>query len=92
MIDFVTHLPWTPRRHEAVWVIVQRLTKSAHFLVVRITFTLEELCQLSIREIIYTIEVSSFRVLKIFPSIGTNVVKHFNTMGVHRSFPQGVVS
>ena len=31
-MDFVTHLPRTPRRHDAVWVIVDRLTKSAHFL------------------------------------------------------------
>ena len=25
-------------------------------------------------------------------SVGIDVVKHYNTMGVHRSFPQGVVS
>ena len=36
--------------------------------------------------------LSLFRVLKLFPSIGTDVVKHYNTVGVHRSFPQGVVS
>ena len=40
-MDFVTHLPRTPQRHDAVWVIVDRLTKSAHFLAVRMTFTLE---------------------------------------------------
>ena len=51
-MDFVTHLPRTPRRHEAVWVLVDRLTKSAHFLVVRMTFTLEEFCRLYIREIV----------------------------------------
>ena len=28
-----------------------------------------------------------FRVLKLFPSVGTDVVKHYNTMGVHMSFP-----
>ena len=33
-----------------------------------------------------------FHVLKLFPSVGTNVVKHYNAMGVHKSFPQGVVS
>ena len=33
-----------------------------------------------------------FCVLKLFPSVGTDVVKHYNTVGVHRSFPQGVVS
>ena len=51
-MDFVTHLPRTPRRHDAVWVIVDRLMKSAHFLVVRMTFTLEEFCWLYIREIV----------------------------------------
>ena len=51
-MDFMTHLPRTPHRHDAVWVIVDRLTKSAHFLAVRMTFTLEELCRLYIIVII----------------------------------------
>ena len=51
-MDFVTHLPWTPWRHEAVWVIVDRLTKSAHFLAMQMTFTLEEFCRLYIRDIV----------------------------------------
>ena len=38
-MDFVTHLPQISRKHDAVWVIVDRLTKSAHFLAVRMTFT-----------------------------------------------------
>ena len=52
-MDFVTHFPWTSRKHDAVWVIVDRLTKSTHFLVVRMTFTLEEFCKLYIREIVW---------------------------------------
>ena len=51
-MDFVTHLPRTPRRHDEVWVIVDWLTKSAHFLAMRMTFILEELCWLFIREIV----------------------------------------
>ena len=51
-MDFVTHLPRTPQRHDAVWVIVDRLMKSAHFLAVRMTFTLERLCRLYIQEIV----------------------------------------
>ena len=31
-MEFVTHLPRTSQGHDAVWVIVDRLTKSAHFL------------------------------------------------------------
>ena len=42
-MDFATHFPWTLRGHDAVWVIVDRLTKLVHFLVVRVTFTLEEI-------------------------------------------------
>ena len=51
-MDFVTHLPRTSQRHDAVWVIVDRLTKSAHFLAVRMTFTLKRFCRLYIREIV----------------------------------------
>ena len=51
-MDFVTHFPRTLRRHDVAWVIVDRLTKSSHFLAVRMTFTLEEFCQLYIREIV----------------------------------------
>ena len=47
-MDFVTHLPWTSRGHDAVWVIVDRLTKLAHFLAERMTFTLEEFYRLYI--------------------------------------------
>ena len=51
-MNFVTHLPRTPRGHDAVWVIVDRLTKSEHFLAVQMTFTLEEFDRLYIREIV----------------------------------------
>ena len=51
-MDFVTHLPWTQQRHDVVWVIVDRLTKSAHFLTVRMTFALKRFCRLYIREIV----------------------------------------
>ena len=47
-MDFVTHLPRTPQGHDAVWVIVDRLTKSTHFLPVWMTFTLEKFCRLYI--------------------------------------------
>ena len=36
-----------------MWVIVDRLTKLAHFLVVRMTFTLEEFFRLYVREIVW---------------------------------------
>ena len=51
-MDFVTHLPRILQGHDAVWVIVDRLTKSVHFLAVRMTFTLERFCRLYIRDIV----------------------------------------
>ena len=51
-MDFVTHLQRTPQGHDAVWVIVDWLTKSVHFLAVRMTFTLERFYWLYIREIV----------------------------------------
>ena len=50
-MDFVTHLPWTSRGHDVVWVIMDLLTKSAQFLAMRMTFTLGEFYWLYVSEI-----------------------------------------
>ena len=52
MMDFMTHLLRISQTHDAVWVIVDRLTKSAHFLAVQMTFTLGEFCKLYRQEIV----------------------------------------
>ena len=51
-MDFVTHLPRTQQKHDAIWVIVDRLTKSAHFVALWMTFSLERFCRLYIQEIV----------------------------------------
>ena len=76
-MDFVTHLPRTPRRHDEVWVIVDRLTKSAHFLAVRMTFTLEEFYRLYIREIVRLHGVPVSIVLDRDPRFTTHFWKNF---------------
>ena len=52
-MDFVTHLPRTVRKHDKVLVIVDRLTKSAHFLAMQMTFILKEFYRLYIQEIVW---------------------------------------
>nr|GFC12587.1 retrotransposon protein, putative, Ty3-gypsy subclass [Tanacetum cinerariifolium] len=42
-MDFVTGLPRTQRRHDAIWVVVDRLTKSAHFLLIRKDYSVNRL-------------------------------------------------
>jgi len=51
-LDFVTHLPRTVREHDAIWVVVDRLTKSAHFFAVNLKMPMAKLAQLYIREIV----------------------------------------
>ena len=51
-MDFVIGLPWTQRQHDAIWVIVDRLTKSAHFLPINVEDSLEKLAQLYVDEIV----------------------------------------
>ncbi len=51
-MDFVVGMPLTRRRHNAIWVIVDRLTKAAHFLPMNLTDSLDKLAQLYIREVV----------------------------------------
>ncbi|GKB67575.1 reverse transcriptase domain-containing protein [Tanacetum coccineum] len=51
-MDFVTKLPKTANGHDTIWVIVDRLTKSAHFIPTRATDSMETLTRLYIKEIV----------------------------------------
>ncbi|GJZ44940.1 putative reverse transcriptase domain-containing protein [Tanacetum coccineum] len=42
-MDFITKLPRSSSGHVAIWVIVDRLTKSAHFLAIREDYSMEKL-------------------------------------------------
>nr|GEV98599.1 putative reverse transcriptase domain-containing protein [Tanacetum cinerariifolium] len=45
-MDLITELPRSRSGHDAIWVIVDRLTKSAHFLAIRKNFSTEKLARL----------------------------------------------
>ena len=51
-MDFVTELSRTRRQHDAIWMIVDRLTKLAHFLPVSNDDPLDKLTQLYVEEIV----------------------------------------
>ena len=57
-MDFVCGLPNTRRKHDAIWVIVDRLTKSAHFLQIRMDQKLDTLIGLYIQKIVRLHRVS----------------------------------
>ena len=76
-MDFVTHLPWTSRKHDVVWLIVDQLTKSTLFLAVRMTFTLEEFYRLYIREIVRLLGVPVSIISDRDPRFTTHFWKSF---------------
>ena len=51
-MDFVVGLPLTGRKHDSVWVVVDRLTKSAHFLPVRTDYSFDKLAELYIKDMV----------------------------------------
>ena len=51
-MDFVISLPRTTKIHDAIWVIIDQLTKSAHFLAIRITTTMDQLVEIYLKEIV----------------------------------------
>ena len=87
-MDFVVGLPRTQVSYDAIWVIVDRLTKSTHFLAICNNFSLDRLAKLYIREIVKFHEVSVSIVLdrdlqftsrfwpKLQKALGT--ILHFN--------------
>ncbi|GKB58751.1 putative reverse transcriptase domain-containing protein [Tanacetum coccineum] len=51
-MDFVTKLPRTSSGYDTIWVIVDRLTKSAHFLPMREDYKMDRLAKLYLNEIV----------------------------------------
>ncbi|GKE17234.1 putative reverse transcriptase domain-containing protein [Tanacetum coccineum] len=51
-MDFIIKLPITRNGHDAIWVVVDRLTKSAHFLAIHEDYNTEKLARLYTDEIV----------------------------------------
>ncbi len=80
-MDFITGLPRTRRQHDSIWVIVDRVTKSAHFLVVKTTDSVEDYTKLYINEIVRLHGVP----LSIISDRGPQFTSHF-----WKSFQKGL--
>ena len=51
-MDFITGLPKTSGGYNSIWVIVDRLTKSAHFLPVKTSYTIEKYAELYLTKVV----------------------------------------
>ena len=59
-MDFVSGFPLTQQKHDSVSVIIDRLTKLAHFIPVRINYYMDRLAELYVDEIVRLHGVSLF--------------------------------
>ena len=51
-MNFVSGFPLTQQKHDYVWVIVDKLTKAAHFLPIKIDYSMDRLAELYLDEIV----------------------------------------
>jgi len=72
-MDFIVGLPRTQRGYDSIWVIVDRLTKVAHFIPVKIKYTGERLVELYMEIIVCLHGVPK----KIMSDRGTQFTSHF---------------
>ena len=72
-MDFIVGLPRTQRGYDSIWVIVDWLTKVAHFIPVKTTYNGPRLAQLYMEKIVCLHGVSK----KIVSDRGTQFTSHF---------------
>jgi transposase InsO family protein len=51
-MDFIVGIPLTARKKDSIWVIVDRLTKTAHFIAVRTTYSVHQYAELYMDHIV----------------------------------------
>ena len=51
-MDFISDFPLTQRKHDAIWVIVDKFTKSTHFLPIQLDYSMDCLEELHVSEIV----------------------------------------
>ena len=58
-MDFILGLPKAPNREDSIWVVVDRLTKSAHFILIKVKDPMDKLARLYVQNKVYLHEVPS---------------------------------
>ncbi|KAA3484196.1 integrase [Gossypium australe] len=80
-MDFVSGLPMSPRKKDAIWVIVDQLTKSAHFIPIRMDFSLDIWLNCIFLRLLdymgYQFLLSPIEIPGLHPDFGINCKKHW---------------
>ncbi|KAI3825066.1 hypothetical protein L1987_06542 [Smallanthus sonchifolius] len=69
-MDFITKLPRTPTGCDTIWVIVDHLTKSAHFLAIKETDKMDKLTRIYLKEVVSRHGVPISIISYLSPTIG----------------------
>jgi transposase InsO family protein len=72
-MDFIVGLPHTRVSYDSIWVVVDRLTKSAHFIPIKTMYNSAELAELYMSQIVCIHGVPN----KIVSDRGTQFTSHF---------------
>jgi hypothetical protein len=86
-MDFIVRLPHTRAGYDSIWVVVDRLTKSAHFIPVKTSYSSAVLAELYMSRIVCLYGVLK----KIVLDRGTQFTSHFSqqvheALGTHLNF------
>jgi hypothetical protein len=86
-MDFIVGLPRTRAGYDSIWVVVDRLTKSAHFIPVKTNYSSAVLAELYVSRIVCLHGVPK----KIMSDKGTQFTSHFwqqlhEALGTHLNF------
>ncbi|WVZ80609.1 LOW QUALITY PROTEIN: hypothetical protein U9M48_028068, partial [Paspalum notatum var. saurae] len=69
-MDFIVGLPRTPKGYDSIWVIIDRFTKSVHFIPIKTTYRAKQYAELYISQILF---VSRFWE-QLQTALGTNLI------------------
>ena len=80
-MDFIMSLPRTERQHDSIWVIIDRISNSSHFIPVKVSHSAEDYAKFYLREMVRFHAV----LLSIISDRGTQFTSHF-----WKSFQKGL--
>jgi transposase InsO family protein len=72
-MNFIVGLPLTARKYNSIWVIVDRLTKSAHFIAVNTNYNIQKYAKIYIARVLCLHEVPK----TIVSDLGSQFVARF---------------
>ena len=90
-MDFITWLPCTPKEYDSIWVVVDRLTKVAHFILVKTNYKGSQLVELYMARIVCLHGVSKKIVLDRGSQFTSRFWKNHENMDTKLNFSSAIL-